>query len=106
MHIVAKNFICSETETFPDPVPESPLQVNLRSCLANLKRDIGWRVRKRDDVVLQPGSDVFLKGFYASFAVASSERRFVDRLVQTDWQKAKHVIGHNEMCFKTRTGAA
>ncbi len=25
MHIVAKNFICSETETFPDPVPESPL---------------------------------------------------------------------------------
>jgi hypothetical protein len=25
MHIVTKNFICSETETFPDPVPESPL---------------------------------------------------------------------------------
>jgi hypothetical protein len=25
---------------------------------------------------------------------------------QTDWQKARHVIGRNEMCFKTGTGAA
>jgi hypothetical protein len=31
MHIVAKNFICSETEAFPDPVPVSPLHANLRS---------------------------------------------------------------------------
>jgi hypothetical protein len=106
MHIVAKNFICSETETFPDPVPESPLQINLRNCLADLKRDIGWRVPKRDELVLQPGRDVFLGAFYASFAVSSSERRFVDTLVETDWQKAKHVIGRNEMCFKTTTGAA
>jgi hypothetical protein len=106
MHIVAKNFICSETETFPDPVPESPLQTNLRNCLADLKREIGWRVPKRDDLVLQPGRDVFLGAFYASFAVSSSEIRFVDTLVETDWHKAQYVIGRNEMCFKTLTGAA
>jgi len=106
MHIVAKNFICSETETFPDPVPESPLQTNLRNCLADLKRDIGWRVPKRESLVLQPRRDVFLGAFYASFAVSSSNDRFVDRLVKTDWQKAKHVIGRNELCFKTISGAA
>jgi hypothetical protein len=106
MHIVAKNFICSETETFPDPVPESPLQTRLRNCLADLKRGIGWRVPKLDTLVLQPRSDVFLGAFYASFAVSASERRFVDTLVETDWHKAKHVIGRNEMCFKTTTGAA
>ena len=106
MHIVAKNFICSETETFPDPVPESPLQMNLRNCLADLKREIGWRVSKRDSLVLQPGRDVFLGAFYASFAVSSSESRFVDTLVQTDWHKPRYVIGRNEMCFKTSTGAA
>jgi hypothetical protein len=106
MHIVAKNFICSETETFPDPVPESPLQTNLRNCLADLKREIGWRVPKRDALVLQPGRDVFLGAFYASFAVSSSEIRFVDTLVETDWHKAQYVIGRNEMCFKTLTGAS
>jgi hypothetical protein len=106
MHIVAKNFICSETETFPDPVPESPLQANLRNCLADLKREIGWRVSKRDSLVLQPARDVLLGGFYASFAVSSTEDPFVDSLVNTDWQKAKHVFTRNELCFKTLTGAA
>ena len=106
MHIVAKNFICSETETFPDPVPQSQLQTNLRNCLAGLKREIGWRVPKLDALVLQPRRDVFLGAFYASFAVSSSERRFVDTLVETEWQKAKHVVARNEMCFRTTTGAA
>jgi hypothetical protein len=106
MHIVAKNFICSETKAFPDPVPESPLQANLRNCLADLKREIGWRVPKRDTLVLQPAKDVFLGGFYASFAVSSTEEYFVDNLVNTDWQKAKHVLARNELCFKTTTGAA
>jgi hypothetical protein len=105
-HIVAKNFICSETETFPDPVPQSPLQTNLRNCLADLKREIGWRVPKRETLVLQPRRDMFLGAFYASFAVSSSERGFVDMLVETDWQKAKHVIARNEMCFKTGKGAS
>ena len=91
MHIVAKNFICSETDRFPDPVPESPLQTRncltdvysglSRNCHTDLKREIGWRAPKRDALVLQPGRDVFLGAFYASFTVSSSERRFVDTLV-------------------------
>ena len=106
MHLVAKNFICSETKAFPDPVPESPLQGTLKNCLADLKRPIGWRVPKRDVLVLQPASDVFLGGFYASFAVSSAESRFMDTLVQTDWHKEKYVIARNELCFKTPSGAA
>jgi len=106
MHIVAKNFICSETEVFPDPVPASPLQSTLRNCLRDLKRDIGWKVAKREHLVLQPVSDVFLGGFYTSFAVSSTEDPFIDKLVKTDWQNAKYVYGRNELCFKTATGAA
>ncbi len=30
----------------------------------------------------------------------------MDTLVQTDWDKARYVIGRNEMCFKTSTGVA
>ena len=111
MHIVAKNFICSETEAFPDPVPVSPLHANLRSCLKSLKRDIGWKVPKRVGssagvLVLQPASDVFLGGFYTSFAVSATEDAFVDRLVNTDWQNPEHVFARNELCFKTTSGAS
>jgi len=105
MHIVSKNFICSETNYFQDPV-ESPLQLSLRNCLADLKRDVGWKVAKRDVLVLQPGSDVLLGGFYASFAVSSTETAFVEKLVDTDWQKPKHVFGRKELCFQTSAGAA
>jgi hypothetical protein len=105
MHIVSKNFICSETDNFQEPMP-SPLQLSLRSCLADLKRDIGWRVAKRDVLLLQPGSDVFLGGFYASFAVSSTETAFMEKLVDTDWHKPKYVYGRNELCFKTSAGAA
>ena len=106
MHIVSKNFICSETEMFPDPVPVSPLQASLRNCLADLKRDIGWKVPKRDVLVLQPASDVFLGGFYTSFAVSSTDPPFIDKLVDTDWQNHQYAYARNELCFKTPTGAA
>ena len=105
MHIVAKNFICSETEHFQEP-DVTPLQSSLRNCLANLKRDIGWKVSKRGLLVLQPASDVFLGGFYASFAESATEAAFLDKLVYTDWHKPKHVFGRTELCFKTLTGAA
>ncbi|MBV5276318.1 hypothetical protein JZU56_00275 [bacterium] len=106
MHIVAKNFICSETEIFPDPVPVSPLQASLRNCLAQLKSSIGWKVSKRDTLVLQPASDVFLGGFYTSFAVSATEDPFIDKLVNTDWQNPDYVLARNELCFKTSFGAA
>jgi hypothetical protein len=105
MHIVAKNFICSETDNFQDP-SVSPLQSSLRTCLSELKRGVGWKVAKRDVLVLQPTSDVFLGGFYASFAVSSTESTFMDKLVNTDWHKSKYVYARNELCFITSTGAA
>jgi len=106
MHIVAKNFICSENEQFPDPVPISPLQSSLRTCAAQLKSNIGWKVGKRQTLVLLPQSDLFLGGFYTSFAASASEKYFVDALVETDWQKAMYVNVRNELCFRTSTGAA
>lgn len=105
MHIVAKNFICSETDNFQEP-DVSPLQLSLRNCLVDLKHDIGWKVFKGNVLVLQPGSDVFLGGFYTSFAVSSTETAFVDKLVDTDWHKPKYVYARNELCFKTSAGAA
>lgn len=105
MHIVSKNFICSETDNFQEP-DVSPLQLSLRNCLMDLKHDIGWKVAKRDVLVLQPASDVLLGGFYASFAVSSAEPAFLDKLANTDWHKPKYVYARNELCFKTSAGAA
>jgi hypothetical protein len=98
-----QNFQCPEDKLIAH-AQESDLQRQLRACLKDLKVDVGWSVASSQKLVSRADADVFLSGFYVSFA-AQHSAAFLDELVNTDWhlQSTSAATG---LCFSTPGGAA
>ena len=98
-----QNFQCPPDKVITGTA-ESDVQKQLKTCLHNLKEDVGWTVDEDQSLVLNPAADVLLRAFYVTFAEAPG-MQFLDELVQTEWHK-KNVLRHKKICFATPHGAA
>jgi hypothetical protein len=98
-----QNFQCPEDKLIAHAQP-SDLQLQLRACLKDLKVNVGWSVASTEKLVSLADADVFLSGFYVSFA-AKHTAAFLDELVDTDWHE-NTVSAATSLCFSTPGGAA
>jgi hypothetical protein len=103
-HVVKlQSFNCPADASIADAAPTEQQQ-QLRSCLQDLKVDVGWVVAADARLVARADADMLLSGFYVSFA-GESGPTFLDELVNTDchlW----HPPSAARLCFVTPGGAA
>jgi hypothetical protein len=98
-----QKFQCPEDKQIAE-ADASDLQRQLRSCVRELKQEAGWSVPSGRKLVARPNADVFLHGFYVSFAERPAVG-FLDELVETDWH-AQEAPRAGSLCFSTPSGAA
>lgn len=98
-----QNFKCPEDKQIFE-ADLSDVQKQLRACVRDLKHEIGWSVPVGKKLVTHANADVFLKGFYVSFATQTGPA-FLDELVYTDWHLYEAPKSNN-LCFATPGGAA
>ncbi len=77
-----QNFKCPEDKQISDG-DVSDLQKQLRACVRDLKDDVGLSVCVGKKLVTHTNTDVFLQGFYVSFATHQGAA-FLDELVNKD----------------------
>jgi hypothetical protein len=103
-HVVKlQNFDCPADLRIAEAAP-SELQQQLKSCLQELKTDLGWKVAADARLVARADADMLLSGFYVSFA-AQQGPTFLDELVNTDWH-LQQPPSATRLCFATPGGAA
>ena len=98
-----QNFNCPEDKQITES-DVSDLQRQLRTCVQDLKDEVGWSIPVGKKLVTRANADVFLQGFYVSFATQEGAT-FLDELVNTDWHLLE-ARRSNSLCFTTPGGAA
>jgi hypothetical protein len=98
-----QNFQCPEDKQISN-ADVSDLQRQLQACVRELKDDVGWSIPVGKKLVTRANADVFLEGFYVTFA-AQQGTTFLDELVNTDWH-LHEAPKSGSLCFATPGGAS